>query len=273
MTSREPSISLCMIIKNEEKTLGLCLEHLRKFVDEIVIVDTGSTDKSCEIAKKYTNHVHHYVWNDDFASGRNYSLTFPTKEWILVQDADEFILEPQGLKSFLSTCKADCVAFSKRNMLVDYESRIDLDAINRCNGDYYLTSQEKIIRNHCGLKFKGVLHERVVDHNHCQPKIISYPSAMYHLMDKSKSSAKKEYYNFLGKKALYNGDTNVNLLVRNLLYALERDNLEEFYKLFDDFSEKLRFEQRMAFLLPEFETHLQKLKNSYKERFLAWAKI
>mgnify|MGYP001386520006 CR=1 FL=1 len=83
------SISLCMIVKNEEDVLIRCLESVKYIVDEIIIVDTGSTDSTVEIAKKYGARIFYYKWDDSFSSARNYSLEKATKEWILIMDADD----------------------------------------------------------------------------------------------------------------------------------------------------------------------------------------
>ncbi len=63
-----------MIVKNEEKVLGRVLESAKKFADEIIIVDTGSTDKTKDIARKYTDKIYDFKWIDDFAAARNYSF-------------------------------------------------------------------------------------------------------------------------------------------------------------------------------------------------------
>ena len=69
------SISLCMIVKNEEYVLERCLESVRSLADEIIIVDTGSTDRTREIAKKYTDRIYEIPWKDDFAWARNFSFS------------------------------------------------------------------------------------------------------------------------------------------------------------------------------------------------------
>ena len=91
-------LSISMIVKNEESCLAQCLESV-KGADEIIIVDTGSTDKTCEIARRYTDKVYEseYVWADSFCKARNYSLNKCTGDWILTIDADE-ILEPNGIQ-------------------------------------------------------------------------------------------------------------------------------------------------------------------------------
>ena len=85
------TISLCMIVKNEEKVLKRCLDSLSDIMDEIIIVDTGSTDKTKEIAHLYTDKVYDYEWSDDFSAARNYSFSKATMDYIYVADADEVI--------------------------------------------------------------------------------------------------------------------------------------------------------------------------------------
>ncbi len=89
MHSDRPTISLCMIVKNEERFLEQCLESVKDLVDEMVIVDTGSTDKTVEIAKKYTDKVLFHEWRNSFSEARNFSLKFVTCDWVLQLDADE----------------------------------------------------------------------------------------------------------------------------------------------------------------------------------------
>lgn len=84
-----------MITRNEDQYLEECLASILDFVDEIIIIDTGSTDKTKEIARKYTQKIYDYVWHDDFSAPRNEALKHATGEWILVLDADE-ILPPES---------------------------------------------------------------------------------------------------------------------------------------------------------------------------------
>lgn len=85
------TISACLIVKNEEKVLKRCLDCLTGIVDEIVIVDTGSTDETKAIARNYTEKIYDFVWIDDFAAARNYSFSKATMDYIYVADADEVI--------------------------------------------------------------------------------------------------------------------------------------------------------------------------------------
>jgi len=92
------TISLCMIVKNEEQVLSRCLDSIYDLVDEIIIVDTGSNDRTKEIASKYTNNIFDFVWVNDFSAARNYSFSKATMDYIYVADADEFLDEENRCK-------------------------------------------------------------------------------------------------------------------------------------------------------------------------------
>jgi len=91
-----PLLSLCMIVKNESEHLARCLESAQGTVDEIVIVDTGSTDGTVAIAERFGARVLHRAWTDDFSAARNVSLEAATGDWALVLDADEALSAPRG---------------------------------------------------------------------------------------------------------------------------------------------------------------------------------
>lgn len=98
------SISLCMIVKNEGKVLERCLKSVCDLVDEIIIVDTGSTDNTKMIASKYTKLIYDYKWNDDFAAARNFAFSKATKDYIYSADADE-MLDDVNRRKFLELKK------------------------------------------------------------------------------------------------------------------------------------------------------------------------
>lgn len=87
------TISLCMIVKNEEDVLARCLDSVKDIANEIIIVDTGSTDKTKEIARNYTDKIFDFQWIDDFSAARNFSFSKATKDYILWLDADDIILK------------------------------------------------------------------------------------------------------------------------------------------------------------------------------------
>ena len=91
-------ISCCMIVKNEEKILARCLDSIVDLMDEIIIVDTGSTDATKEIAARYTDKIYDFEWIDDFSAARNFSFSKATKDYIYTADADEVLNEENRRK-------------------------------------------------------------------------------------------------------------------------------------------------------------------------------
>ena len=83
-----PTLSLCLIVKDEEKLLHNFLSSVKDFADEIIIVDTGSKDRSKKIAKEFTKKVYDFEWKDEFSKARNFSISKATKDWILILDPD-----------------------------------------------------------------------------------------------------------------------------------------------------------------------------------------
>jgi glycosyltransferase involved in cell wall biosynthesis len=112
------SISLCMIVKNEADKLKPMLEAHNNYVDDIIIVDTGSTDNTKEIAKSFTDKVFDFKWCDDFSKARNQSLKFAKSDWILVLDADELV-SPKDMEQIVSLSKQEmkkeCYLFTQRH--------------------------------------------------------------------------------------------------------------------------------------------------------------
>lgn len=94
------TISLCMIVKNEEKILARCIDSLKGIYDEAIIVDTGSTDRTREIAARYTDKVYDFVWVDDFSRARNYAFSKASCDYVYMADADE-VLDEENRQKFL----------------------------------------------------------------------------------------------------------------------------------------------------------------------------
>lgn len=100
----KPFLSLCTIVKNERENLPRCLASAKPYVDEIIVVDTGSQDGTPEIALNYGAKVSYFEWCDDFAAARNYSISQASGDWILVLDADEeLVVETENFKHQLAS--------------------------------------------------------------------------------------------------------------------------------------------------------------------------
>ncbi len=93
------TISLCMIVRDEEKILARCLDSIKSIMDEIVIVDTGSKDGTKKLAKKYTDKVFDFKWDDDFAAARNFAFSKCSCDYIYSADADE-VIDEENLAAF-----------------------------------------------------------------------------------------------------------------------------------------------------------------------------
>lgn len=143
-------LSFCTIVKNEEQSLPRCLKSVRDIVDEIVILDTGSTDKTVEIAEQFGAKVAYFEWCNDFAVARNEALKYVEGEWVLVLDADEVLNEaivPQ-LKQ----------AIAQDNNLVINLIRQEVGA---AQSPYSLVS--RLFRRHSAIKFTRPYHALIDD--------------------------------------------------------------------------------------------------------------
>lgn len=149
------SLSVCMIVKNEEEVLKRCLNCVKQIADEIVIVDTGSTDNTVNIAREFTNKVYNFKWCYDFSKARNYSFSKATKDYIMWLDADDVILEEDickinRLKEKLDVNLVDMIMM-KYNMGEDNNKQMALS--------YY---RERIFKRVYGYKWVSPIHEVIV---------------------------------------------------------------------------------------------------------------
>lgn len=160
---QKTGISVSMIVKNEEKMLSGCLESIKDIADEIIIVDTGSTDKTKEIALSYGAKVYDFEWIDDFSAARNYSLKHCKGDWILYLDADER-LENESKEELLRVIR------TKDNNIGGYICIIQ-SAHSRLDGssELHRGGYPRLFKNfgYPSIHFKGRVHEQIT------PSIIS----------------------------------------------------------------------------------------------------
>ncbi|MCM3173888.1 glycosyltransferase [Paenibacillus sp. MER 99-2] len=148
-------ISLCMIVKDEAQHLERCLNAVRNVVDEIIVVDTGSTDDTPDIARRYGAIVMRAAWSGDFARARNQSLALATNPWILVLDADEVWLPTESmhaeLKRLLSSAQDEIWGYW-----------IQITSLLGHSGEERVTDAVcRLFRNDPRIAFMGMIHEEV----------------------------------------------------------------------------------------------------------------
>lgn len=168
MRNDTPTISLCMIVKNEEQWITKALSSVESIVSEMIVVDTGSTDDTVALAEKAGAKVFHEEWTDDFSAARNVSLAHATGDWILVLDADEEIA-PSDLEKLVKLTTEPSAAYllTQRHYVNDYTlSRFEpvvgeyVD-MERHYGGYCTSSLTRFFPNHCGYEFRGPVCELV----------------------------------------------------------------------------------------------------------------
>lgn len=147
------TISLCMIVKNEEENLAVCLDSAKNVFDEIIIVDTGSSDKTVEIAKKYTDKIYFFDWVDDFSAARNYSFSKATCNYCMWLDADDILTSESAKK--IKKLKKD---LSSETDIVMLPYNIAFDEFGNPTFSYY---RERIIRNSLNYRWHGRVHEAI----------------------------------------------------------------------------------------------------------------
>lgn len=145
------SISLCMIVRNEEDSLGRCLESVRGAVDEIIITDTGSTDRTKEIAASYGAVLYDFEWIDDFAAARNFCFGKATQSFILWLDADD-VIEKADLEK-LKKLKAQ-KNFPYDSVSMNYHLTFD-----EKGNPLYSLRRNRLVRRSCGFRWIGPVHE------------------------------------------------------------------------------------------------------------------
>lgn len=203
------SISLCMITKDEENYLENCLNSITKIIDEITVVDTGSKDKTKEIAKKFTNKIYDFKWNNNFSNARNFCLQKATKDWILVLDADEAISNKdlEEIKRLTNENKKNKEIKGYSFIQRTYLNEIKKLKFNYVENDFYDESKPflgwtyrritRLFRNDKRIKFIYPVHETVIESiKNTNGKIVSTNIPIHHFQIKK---GKK----FINTKSIY----------------------------------------------------------------------
>jgi len=236
-----PTVSLCMIVKNEEAFLEGCLDSVQGAVDEIVIVDTGSTDRTLEIASRYGARILHHPWTGNFSEARNVGLDAATSDWTLVLDADERL--------------ADGQADQLRNLLENdasagYSLTIDNLVGEEARKGRQVATVFRLFRNRPDVRFEGRIHEQVILSAQ-KTGLKTYPSTV-HILHLGYTKTAMESRDKLNR--------NLDLLERQL--AEEPENPYVHYNL----GQTLKMMGKLDEARARFEEALRRLKANGADR-------
>lgn len=155
-------ISQCMIVKNEEKNIERALSWGNGIVSEQIVVDTGSTDRTVEIAEKMGAKVYHFVWIDDFAAAKNFAIEQASGDWIAFLDADEYLEKKNAklLYELLTQVNRGTIKVNgvQKKCEVITCSMVHLDADGQVK---MIHKQSRFFRNASHIRYKGLIHEQI----------------------------------------------------------------------------------------------------------------
>ncbi|MBQ7920631.1 MAG: glycosyltransferase [Lachnospiraceae bacterium] len=242
-------ISVCMIAKNEEKYIEECLRRLSLYNWEIIVVDTGSTDQTVEIAKSYTPNVYHFDWVNDFSAARNYSISMAKNDYILIVDCDEYLESNEKTSELLS-------GLTEQIMPTEI-GMIDIYSVSEESTDTsFVHDQVARFFNKNFVHYQGTVHEQLVGINNASLKFIQLPLSFQHMgyrsMDVKKQKAIRNIA--LLKAELIKESTNPYILFQ----------LGQSYFGLNDYMQALPyFEKALELDVNEQEDYVQTLIESY----------
>lgn len=257
------TLSVCLIVKNEENNLGNCLNCVKQFADEIIIVDTGSTDKTVELAKKYTENIYFFKWQDDFSLARNFSFSKATCEYIMWLDADDIILTEEINK--INNLKKE-LDLSYDMVLMKY-----VNAFDENGNELSYFFRERIIKNDKRFKWQGFVHEVIpitgnvlhtkiaVHHNKKQTKYPERNLMIYENALKKKVEFTNRDYYYYARELYYHGKYKKAIKFFKVFLRLEKYNSNDMFEAILIISECYVFlkdyENGLNFLINSFKTH------------------
>jgi len=164
-------ISLCIITKNNEKTLRACLQSVENLVNERILVDTGSTDPTLKIAENFSCKIFHFKWNDNFSDAKNFALSKATNPWVLFLDADETISKKdhEKIKKLIETNKFlgfSLIQRSYTNGIGGFNwtsTKDDEYKESKIATGYIPRKMVRLFKNHTKIKFRGAIHDNVAN--------------------------------------------------------------------------------------------------------------
>lgn len=241
------SLSLCMIVKNEEDNLSRCLDSVKDIVDEMIIVDTGSTDSTVDIIKSYGAKPYYYEWNDNFSDARNYSLEQATCDWILIMDADDELERDD--KQLLLELIRDLDAEAYFTHTLCYVG-------DKPGSDVIMNLNVRVIKNNKDYRFTGAIHEQIgsnIVQINKDAKIMTIPVRFHHYgyMDKDVAEKNKRERNIRiieGCLSENPEDTFMLFSMGNEYYSMGDYNraLEYYTKSYEKFNPNIGFSSKLV---------------------------
>ncbi len=197
---KTPTLGLVMITKNEEKYLSKCIDSVIDIVDEIVIVDSGSIDRTLSIAKKYNAKVYFKNWEDSFSIARNFAISKSKSDWLLLLDADE-ILEQD--------CKEKVLQLLGDNTYDGYYFKIHNYYGDSIDDGYMIHTAFRLLRNNNKYFYSGSIHEQITPYETTENSIFNITDAII------------KHYGYLNEniKAKNKRGRNIPLLEKELLLS------------------------------------------------------
>ncbi|NTU42161.1 MAG: glycosyltransferase, partial [Nitrospirales bacterium] len=246
------TLSLCMIVKNEEKYLAKCLNSVKTIVDEMVIVDTGSTDRTSEIARVFGARVFDFPWQNDFAEARNASLERAEGDWILVLDGDEVIAgqDTREIKTLVEGHRKG-IAYNidtrnyTRNVVANWTGN-EGDYAEEAGSGWFPSTKVRLFPNDRKIRFANPVHELVEPTlRSAGYKIIDCSTPIHHYgkLDQDKTAEKGEAYYLLGMEKLRHNGNNAKAVFELAVQATELGRYEDAIDLWN----------RLIELRPDFD--------------------
>lgn len=171
-------ISICMIAKNEEKYIGECLRRLSAYDWEIIVVDTGSTDRTIEIVRTFTPNIFHFDWVNDFSAARNYSISKASNDYIIIVDCDEYLEADDKTDLFIEHL-AEKIAPTQVGML----NLLSPSSDSSSDSDSAPVIHDHIARffNRRYTHYEGAIHEQLASISGDALEYVSIPLTFYHM--------------------------------------------------------------------------------------------
>ncbi|MCD4719523.1 MAG: tetratricopeptide repeat protein [Desulfobacula sp.] len=251
------TVTLCMIVKNEERYLANCLRSVKPVVDEMIVVDTGSTDRTKEIARALGAKVYDFEWTDDFSEARNFSISKASGKWNLIMDADETIssLDYNKFKKIVEKSKPVAYQFTTRNYTLLFNmigwNANDEKYFNENAGVGWTPSDKvRLFPNKHGVRFEYPIHELIepsLKKAGLEVKKCKIPIHHYGKLNQKKSDDKDEIYYQIGRKKLDEMEDDEVALCELAIQAETLGKYEESIKLWERLI-KIRPETALAFV-------------------------